>query len=150
MVFNYFFFLIFIWVHRVLAAAHGIFIASCRISLLRCQTLSLWCAGLAAHWRVDNSSLTRNWTLVPCIARQILNHWTTGKSLWFSVSNEGTEFQNREKMAEPGLRDWSAWPTAPALWFSGADVYKCMMARHVPASFSGSLCACTWVGSSTP
>ena len=27
------------------------------------------------------SSLTRDWTCVPCIARQILNHWTTQKSL---------------------------------------------------------------------
>ena len=27
------------------------------------------------------SSLTRNQTYVPCIAKQILNHWTTGKSL---------------------------------------------------------------------
>ena len=29
----------------------------------------------------DLSSLTRDWTCVPCIARQILNHWTTQKSL---------------------------------------------------------------------
>ena len=28
----------------------------------------------------DLSSLTRDWTGVPCIARRILNHWTTRKS----------------------------------------------------------------------
>ena len=36
----------------------------------------LWCTGLAASQHVG-SSRTRDRTGVPCIARQILNHWTT-------------------------------------------------------------------------
>ena len=35
-----------------------------------------WCTGLAVPWNVG-SSQTRGRTSVPCIARQILNHWTT-------------------------------------------------------------------------
>ena len=30
----------------------------------------------------DLGSLTRDWTLVPCIRRQILNHWTTREASW--------------------------------------------------------------------
>ena len=49
---------------------HWVFTVACRLS---CSTE---CGNL--------SSLTRNWTCVPCIARQILNFWATGKSLNFS------------------------------------------------------------------
>ena len=77
------------------------------------------CAGLAAPWHVDNSSLTRDLPMSLALQGRFLINGPPGKSLWFSVSNEGTESQNREKMAEPGLRDWSAWPTAPAPWFFG-------------------------------
>ena len=35
----------------------------------------LWHTGLVAPWHVG-SSWTRNQTCVPCIGRQILNHWT--------------------------------------------------------------------------
>ena len=37
----------------------------------------------------DLSSLTRDWTHVPCIARQILNHWTTREvpRVFFCLSN---------------------------------------------------------------
>ena len=31
------------------------------------------------------SSLTRDWTQVPCIARQILNHWTTKQVPWLNI-----------------------------------------------------------------
>ena len=58
----------FIWVYWVLVVACGIFSASCK-------DLSLWCEGLL-HSRWDLSSLTRDWTYIPCIARQSLNHWT--------------------------------------------------------------------------
>ena len=36
----------------------------------------LWCLGLTVPWH-EGSSRTRDWTSVSCIARQILNHWTT-------------------------------------------------------------------------
>ena len=36
----------------------------------------MWCMGLVAPWHVG-SSQTRDHTHVPCIGRQILNHWTT-------------------------------------------------------------------------
>ena len=38
--------------------------------------LSLWCTGLGALQHVK-SSRTRDWTWGPCIARWILNYWTT-------------------------------------------------------------------------
>ena len=40
------------------------------------QAQQLWCTGLFALSQVG-SSWTRNRTSVPCIARRILNHWTT-------------------------------------------------------------------------
>ena len=49
---------------------------------LQTDILQLWCEDLvcfAAHG--GHSSLTRNQTCVPCIVRQILNLWTTRKSL---------------------------------------------------------------------
>ena len=48
------------------------------------QTQQLWCMGIIALWPVG-SSQTRNRTLVPCLGRQIINHWTTGEvqSEWF-------------------------------------------------------------------
>ena len=42
----------------------------------------LWHPGLAAPWHMD-SFLTRNQTHVPCIGRQILNHWTPKEVLPF-------------------------------------------------------------------
>ena len=39
-----------------------------------------WCMGLAALRHV-RSFQTRDWTHIPCIVRQILNHWTTKKFL---------------------------------------------------------------------
>ena len=38
------------------------------------------CMGLAVHLDVE-SSWTRNRTCVPCIAREILNHWTIREAL---------------------------------------------------------------------
>ena len=46
----------------------------------RAQTQSLQCLGLVAPWFLG-SPQTRGWTCVPCIARQILNHWTTREVL---------------------------------------------------------------------
>ena len=72
---TFFFFLIFIhlliWLHRVLVAARGLFVMV-RGLLSTCGTqaqlpCSMW----------DLSSLTRDWTRVPCIGRWIFSHWTT-------------------------------------------------------------------------
>ena len=49
-------------------------------------SLQLWCK-VSKVWRLsscsmwDLSSLSRDWTHVPCIARQILNHWITREVL---------------------------------------------------------------------
>ena len=57
----------------------GSFIAACRLSS---------CG--APLWHMDLSSLLRNQTHVPCIERQMLNHWTTGEvSSFSSPSGEG-------------------------------------------------------------
>ena len=40
------------------------------------QSPKLWCTLLVAPWHVG-SSWTREWTLVSCIGRWILHHWTT-------------------------------------------------------------------------
>ena len=40
-------------------------------------TLGLCCNVWVLHCMWDLNSLTRDWTHVPCIRRQILNHWTT-------------------------------------------------------------------------
>ena len=47
-------------------------------------TQQLWHRGLAALWHVW-SSQTRDRTHVPCIDRQILNHWTTREVLIFKL-----------------------------------------------------------------
>ena len=53
--------------------------------LSNCGTRSPECSGFSScivwaqllHGMWDLSSLTRDWTCVPCIRRHILNHWTT-------------------------------------------------------------------------
>ena len=71
---GFFFLYLFFWLHRV--AAWGIFLASCRI--FRC---SAWILCGAQAWSLqgtwDLSSSARDRTLIPCIARRILNHWAT-------------------------------------------------------------------------
>ena len=42
---------------------------------LRLSSCGAWAYLLYGMW--DLSSWTRNWTPVPCICRQVLNHWTT-------------------------------------------------------------------------
>ena len=48
----------------------------CRAQALRVQTQKLWCIGWLSSRHVG-SSCTRDQTCVPCIGRQIPNHWTT-------------------------------------------------------------------------
>ena len=47
----------------------------------RARAQWLWCTGLVALWHV-RSSRTRDQTVVPFIARQILNHCTTREALF--------------------------------------------------------------------
>ena len=54
-------------------------------SLLSVQAQFLWPTGLVAWWHVE-SSRTGDQTGVPCIARQILNHWTTSEAQ-YSIFN---------------------------------------------------------------
>ena len=75
-------FIYFIWLHQALVTAPGTFVASCGTFFWSTDSLdeahkvsscttkaSLRCC----MW--DLSSPTRDQTQVPCIARQILNHW---------------------------------------------------------------------------
>ena len=80
-----------IWLHQILVEAHGVFAESCRtlctrllcsrasrLQYLRGNRLSGCGARVSlpcSMW--DLSFPTRNWTHVPCIARYILNYWTT-------------------------------------------------------------------------
>ena len=62
-----------------LVVEHGLSFSSCGSQTLACR---LECTGLAASRHVG-SYQTGDRTHVPCIGRQILNHWTTGDvSLW--------------------------------------------------------------------
>ena len=64
-------------------ASRGTKLSLCgaQVSLVAvCWLLWLPHAGLVAPQNAALSSLIRDWTHVPCIGRQILNHWTTKKS----------------------------------------------------------------------
>ena len=67
-----FIFFIYFWLHWVFIAEHGLLTV---VASLTVETGSRR-TGLAALKHVG-SSQTRDWTHVPCIARRILNHWTT-------------------------------------------------------------------------
>ena len=67
---------LFIWLSRDLVAALGILTVSCGIFHCRTRTRWLWCRLSSPRPMMS----TRNWTWVPCMARQILNHWTTRES----------------------------------------------------------------------
>ena len=51
--------------------------------LQECGLQWLQHVGLVAPWQVG-SSWTRDRTLVPCIGKQILNHWTTREALYLT------------------------------------------------------------------
>ena len=89
--FLFFFFNIylFIWLCRVLVAAHGIFaaahgllIAVCRLlvavhRLSGCGMRALERTGLVSPRPVGSQFPTKDQTRVPCIGRRVLNHWIT-------------------------------------------------------------------------
>ena len=67
------------WAGATLVVVHGVLtvVAFPVVHRFRCIGFSsCGCTGLVAFWHVE-SSQTRNWTHVPCIARQILSYWTT-------------------------------------------------------------------------
>ena len=89
---------------RVLVAALGTSAALQRLSSGRVRALQslgsqLQGTGLVAQQHVG-SSRTRDWTQVPCIARQILNHCTSARKLPWHVFNymcSATEFNPRRQ-----------------------------------------------------
>ena len=68
----------------------GSFIVMCRL-FSNCGAWTQWCGMRASlpHSMWDLSSPTRGWTCVPCIGRQILNHWTAREVLhiYFRISS---------------------------------------------------------------
>ena len=68
---------LFNWLSWGLVEARELFVASCGSFVAACGLSSYGvCAQLfLGMW--DLGSQTRDQTLVPCIARQSLNHWTT-------------------------------------------------------------------------
>ena len=60
---------------RAQALGHAGF-SSCSTQALEYRLQQLWYTGLVAL-QYAGSSWTRDWTCVPCIGRQTLNHWTT-------------------------------------------------------------------------
>ena len=71
---------VFVMVHGTFTVSFGIFDAVHRFS--RCGAHAHSCgSGLVLGSMRDLSYLNRCWAQVPCIARQILNHWTTREVL---------------------------------------------------------------------
>ena len=70
---------LFIWLHRVLVAARGIFIASCGSVCHRLSSCGIRAYLLRGMW--DLSSPTRDPSHVPCIARWIIYLWATREVL---------------------------------------------------------------------
>ena len=60
----------------------------------------LWLIGLAALQRAE-SSLTRDQTHVPCIGRQILNHWTTREVLVIHFKYNNVYMSNPNSLNHP-------------------------------------------------
>ena len=69
----FFVYIIYFWPRQVLVAAHGLFVAVRRL-LSSCSMRALLPRSM---W--DPSYPIRDRTHVPCIGRQILNHWATGE-----------------------------------------------------------------------
>ena len=67
------------WLHWILVAVCGIFVVG----------LGLCSCGMQAelpHGIWDLSALTRDWTCVPWIGKQVLNHWTTKEAPWLLLN----------------------------------------------------------------
>jgi len=75
-------------------AAQGLiscWFSSRRLMDSRTQTQWLWCTGFSCPRHVG-SSKTRDQTSFPCIARQILNHWTTREAPSFYFLKTSSQF----------------------------------------------------------
>ena len=80
-------FYLFTWLHQVLVAGCRIFVASCGNFGSGGWAQELQYAGLVTAWCMwAPSSLTRDQTHIPRIARWILNHWTTREVPPFTFS----------------------------------------------------------------
>ena len=84
------------WLHWVFITRHGLSLVDregcsslqrAGFSYCRVQAPQLWHTGLVAPQHVE-FSLIKDQTCVPCIGRQILNHWTT-QEVQGTVSMEG-------------------------------------------------------------
>ena len=84
------------WPHWVFITRHGLSLVDkegysslqcAGFSYCRVQAQQLWHTGLVAPRHVE-FSLTKDQTCVPCIGRQILNHWAT-QEVQGTVSMEG-------------------------------------------------------------
>ena len=100
--------------------------------------------GLAAPWH-EGPSQTRDWTCVPCIGRQILNHWTTREVLQHSFkcflrfsfvwkkmfSWEGPGFENRPRCSRILTSFWVAsaiyLPSQTSISASTSWVWQCSL-----------------------
>ena len=86
---------LFIWLHQGLAVARRISAVSCVIFHCGTQALTSWSVLAWFFQGIWNlSSLTRNWTYVLCIGRQILNHWTTRKVPSVQLLTESFNIEN--------------------------------------------------------
>ena len=79
---------LFIWLHWVLVVAHRIFAASrgsffvmCGLNCACFSSCGVQACLSRSMW--DLSWPTKDQSCMPCVARQVLNHWTTREVLWY-------------------------------------------------------------------
>ena len=122
-------YLLIVWLHRVLVVARWIFFAIRGIFVVVCGLSSCGdYSNLVAPCIWHLSSPTRDQTCVPCIRRQILNHWITRelpKVFFFScLKSLGIESKNsREGSPWPGL-DYRVFPVPLARISGGMSTYQ--------------------------
>ena len=83
----------------------------------RAQACYFWHTGLVAPRDVE-SSLTRDQTRVPCIGRQIPNHWTTREAqIWlFGLSLSFYKVSKQDLVIFLEHKHWQ-WLTIPGTYF---------------------------------
>ena len=119
------------WTFNYLFLAVWVFVAVSGLSLGRRvgATLQVWRTGfplwstwaLLPHGVWDLRSWTRDWTPVPCIDRQILNHWTTREVPWCSYSKTNSHRKwcgNRASQVRSGVR------ICLCSWFIGSQLLR--------------------------
>ena len=81
----------------------------------RPQAQQLWHTGLIAPWHME-SSQTRNQICVPCIGRQILNHWTTRDVPNIYIFNVGSVPQRRKYLGPKKVIMWPSHDLEASHW----------------------------------